>query len=269
MSETSQTFWEHLDDLRSALLKSGAMVVVLSVVAFLFKDELFAIVLAPRDSGFVTYRMLERIGALWAWGGSGSGDPFSVELINTGLARQFMIHMKTALTAGVLLASPYIIYQLFRFVSPALYADERSYATRVTVAGYVMSLLGVAASYFVIFPLTFRFLGTYQVSPGVSNLISLDSYMEVLSVMSLSMGIVFEMPVVAWLFARLGLLNAEFMKSHRRHAVVLILVIAAVITPTSDIFTLLAVSAPMCLLYEGSVWLVKLGARRKPEAVTA
>ena len=137
-----------------------------------------------------------------------------------------------------------------------MYADERRYAVRVVGGGYLMFIIGMAVSYFLIFPLTFRFLGTYQVSSDVANLISLESYVEVLVMMSVAMGIVFEMPVVAWLFARLGFLNDTFMRRYRRHAVVVILIVAAVITPTSDIFTLLAVSLPMWLLYEGSIHLV-------------
>ena len=128
----------------------------------------------------------------------------------------------------------------------------------VIVGGYVMFMFGVLLSYYLIFPLTFRFLGTYQVSEDVVNMISLQSYMSTLVLMSLSMGIVFEMPVVAWLMARMGLLTASFMGRYRRHAIVVILIVAAIITPTSDIFTLLMVSLPMWLLYEVSVCIVKL-----------
>ena len=130
-----------------------------------------------------------------AWTG-GVIEPFSVRLINTGLAQQFIIHMKTALCAGVLCASPYIIYQLFRFVSPALYDNERRYVTQVVGGGYAMFGLGVLISYFLIFPLTFRFLGTYQVSGDVDNLISLESYISTLVMMCLAMGIVFEIPIL-------------------------------------------------------------------------
>ena len=128
----------------------------------------------------------------------------------------------------------------------------------VIVGGYVMFMFGVLLSYYLIFPLTFRFLGTYQVSEDVVNMISLQSYMSTLVLMSLSMGIVFEMPVVAWLMARMGLLSSSFMSRYRRHAIVVILIVAAIITPTSDIFTLLMVSLPMWLLYEVSVGIVKL-----------
>lgn len=189
---------------------------------------------------------------------TGEGDSgFIVKLINTGLAEQFMIHVKTVVCPGFICASPYVIYQLFRFVSPALYAGECRYALRVAGSGYVMFMLGVLVSYYLIFPLTFRFLGTYQVSSDVENMISLQSYISTLMMMSLAMGIVFEIPILSWLFAKLGFISAEFMRRYRKHAVVIILLLAAIITPTSDVFTLLLVAVPMWLLYELSIWIVK------------
>lgn len=168
-----------------------------------------------------------------------------------------MIHMKVSFAVGVLLASPYILYQLFRYVSPALYADERQYATKVVGGGYLMFMIGVAVSYLLVFPLTFRFLGTYQVNADVENMINLQSYISTLLTMSLAMGIVFEIPVLCWLFAKLGFLTDGFMRRYRRHAIVLILIVAAVITPTSDVFTLSVVALPMYLLYEFSILLVR------------
>lgn len=247
-----QSFWEHLDVLRAAIVKIVAVAVVFGIIAFCFKDELFAVVLAPKNDDFVTYRLFNRI-AEWAGGENGS---FTVQLINTGLAQQFIIHMKTALCAGVLCASPYILYQLFRFVSPALYANERKYVVRVVGGGYFMFVIGVLVSYFLVFPLTFRFLGTYQVSSEVTNLITLDSYISTLVLMCLSMGIVFEIPILSWLFAKLGFLSTVFMRKYRKHAIVIILVVAAVITPTSDVFTLSLVALPMWLLYEVSIFIV-------------
>ena len=190
-------------------------------------------------------------------------EPVYVQLVSTGLAQQFVIHVKTALCVGAICASPYVVYQLFRFVSPALYERERHYAVRIVASGYLMFLLGAAVSYFLVFPLTFRFLGTYQVSGEVSNMITLDSYISTLMTMTLSMGIVFEIPVVAWLLAHAGLLSSSFMRRYRRHAIVAILVVAAVITPTSDVFTLLVVSMPMYVLYELSIWLVKSTAENR------
>lgn len=251
--KNTQSFWEHLDVLRTAIMKAVAVAVVFGIAAFFFKEQLFDVVLAPKDDKFITYRLLNRIAA---WAG-GSMDSFSIRLINTGLAQQFIIHMKTALCAGVLCASPYILYQLFRFVSPALYDNERKYVTRMVGGGYAMFYLGVLISYFLIFPLTFRFLGTYQVSGEVDNLISLNSYISTLVMMCLAMGIIFEIPILSWLFAKLGLLSAEFMRKYRKHAIVIILAVSAIITPTSDVLTLSLVALPMWILYEMSILIVK------------
>ena len=255
-----QSFWEHLDVLRAAIVKSLLVAVVFGVAAFCFKEELFAVILAPKDADFITYRLLYSLGGLVTE--SGAPD-FLVKLINTGLAGQFVIHMKTALCAGVLCASPYILYQLFRFVSPALYACERKYAVRIVGGGYAMFLMGVAVSYFLIFPLTFRFLGTYQVSGEVENMIVLQSYISTLVLMCLTMGIVFEIPILSWLFAKLGFLTADFMRRYRKHAIVIILIVAAVITPTSDVFTLSLVTLPMWVLYEASILVVNRAASKK------
>lgn len=249
----TQSFWEHLDVLRTAIMKIVVVAVVFGIAAFFFKEQLFDVVLAPKDDRFITYQLLNRIAA---WAGD-SMDSFSIRLINTGLAQQFIIHMKTALCAGVLCTSPYILYQLFRFVSPALYDNERKYVTRMVGGGYAMFSLGVLVSYFLIFPLTFRFLGTYQVSGEVDNLISLDSYISTLVMMCLAMGIIFEIPILSWLFAKLGLLSAEFMRKYRKHAIVIILAVSAIITPTSDVLTLSLVALPMWILYEMSILIVK------------
>ena len=246
MSDTpTMTFWDHLDELRSVIIRVLVVTGLAAVVAFCLKDELFAIVLAPRSSDFITYRLM-------------GVESFSVHLMNTGLTEQFMIHMKTAMYAGVLVASPYIIYMLFRFVSPALYDNEKRYATLLCGSGYVMFILGTAINYFLIFPLTVKFLGTYQVSPDVANMLTLQSYMDTLLMMSLVMGIIFELPVVSWILGRMGLVNAQMMQSMRRHAIVAILVVAAIITPTTDAFTLLVVALPIWLLYELSIVIVRI-----------
>ena len=178
--------------------------------------------------------------------------------MNTGLTEQFMIHMRTAIYAGLLLASPYILYELFRFVSPALYQNERRYAVWIVGAAYVMFLMGTLVNYFIVFPLTVRFLGTYQVSPDVANMLTLQSYIDTLLGMSLVMGVVFELPVVCGLMGRMGLINSHMMSQFRRHAVVAILIVAAIITPTTDVFTLFVVALPIYLLYELSIQIVKI-----------
>ena len=240
------TFWEHLDELRSCIIRSLVVVVVAAAAAFLLKDWLFAVVLAPRSSDFVSYRLL------------GIDEGFALHLMNTGLTEQFMTHMRVALYAGLLPASPYVLYQLFRFVSPGLYQNERRAATKMVGSAYLMFILGTAVDYFLIFPLTVRFLGTYQVSPDVDNMLTLQSYVDTLIGMSFVMGVVFELPVVCAILGKMGLINSRLMTEYRRHAIVAILMVSAIITPTTDVFTLLVVALPIWLLYEVSIWIVKL-----------
>ena len=225
------TFWEHLDELRRRLWYVLLAAVVAGVGCFCFKEQLFAVVLAPKPAG--------------------------MQLVNIELTQQLLIHMRVALWAGLIVVSPYVIYQMFAFVAPGLYRTERRLAIRAVAAGYLLFLGGVALNYFVIFPITVRFLGSYQVSAEVQNSITLGSYISVLGVMSLMMGVVFELPVMCWLLAKIGVLKAQFMRRYRRHAIVVILVIGAVITPTGDPFTLALVSVPIYLLWELSILIVK------------
>ncbi len=220
------TFWDHLEELRHVLFRIAVAVVFLMLVAFLFKDELFAIVLAPKNADFIIYRFFCRIADFMAMP-SLCPEVFYVKMINTQLAAQFITHMSVSFYTGFLLASPYVIYQLFRFVSPALYENEKKYSTRIVGWGYFLFMMGVLLNYFLIFPLTFRFLATYQVSMEVENTITLSSY-----------------------------------------TIVIILIVGAVITPTSDVFTLMMVSVPMYLLYEVSIWIVsRIGKKQREESV--
>ena len=246
MSNSSEyaTFWEHLDELRARLIRMLLVVVVMSVAAFCLFVHLFNVVLAPKDGSFVSYRLL--------------GLPvFSIQLINTGLTEQFMVHMRTAIYVGILAASPYIIYELFRFVSPGLYDRERRYAYWLVCSAYLMFIVGTLLNYFLIFPLTVRFLGTYQVSLDVANMLTLQSYVDTLIGMSFMMGVIFELPVVCWLMGRMGIISGALMATYRRHAIVAILILAAIVTPTTDIFTLFVVSFPIWMLYEASIFIVK------------
>ena len=238
------TFWEHLDVLRGSIIRSLTAVAVFAIVAFALREELFAVVLAPSSSSFVSYRLLS-IGA------------FRLHLMNTGLTEQFMVHMRVAVYAGLLCASPYILYELFRFVSPGLYQNERRAATWIVGSAYAMFVIGTLVCYFVIFPLTVRFLGTYQVSPEVDNMLTIQSYVDTLISMCLVIGVVFELPVVCAILGRMGLVSGTLMSRYRKHAVVAILVVAAIITPTTDAFTLLVVALPVWLLYEASIVLVR------------
>lgn len=244
INEEGQTFWDHLDVLRGCLWRIMAAIALGSIVAFCLKEQMFSIVLAPCHGDFITYRLMK-------------ADDFSLHLINTGLAEQMLIHMKTAACFGILAASPYIIYTLFGFISPALYAKERRYSIQTVVAGYGMFIIGLLVNYLLIFPLTVRFLGLYQVSNDIDNMLTISSYIDTMLMMTLTFGIIFEIPVLSWLLAKLGLLKAEWMARYRRHAFVAVLIVAAIITPTTDCFTLFLVALPIWLLYEASILIVK------------
>lgn len=235
------TFWDHLEELRRVLLRCITVVALVAVLAFIFKDEVFAVIFAPKSPNF-----LPRL----------FGSSPDIQLINTELTRQFIVHMMTSFYVGIIVAAPYILYELYRFISPALYQNERRYSTPLIISSYIMFMLGTLFSYFIVFPITFRFLGSYQVDSSVENLISLESYIDTLVFLSLAMGIVFEIPILSWLLGRLGILHRQQMQQYRRHAIVIILIIAAIITPTSDAFTLAIVSVPMYILYELSILLV-------------
>lgn len=235
------SFWDHLEELRRVLLRCIVVVAVFAILAFIFKDEVFFIIFAPKSPDFLPTFF---------------GTSPEVQLINTELTRQFVVHMTTSLYAGIIVAAPYIIFELYRFISPGLYESERRYTTPLVIASYVMFMVGILFCYFILFPITFRFLANYHVDDSIQNLISLESYIDTLVFLSLAMGIVFEIPILSWLLGRLGILHRAHMQQYRRHAIVVILIVAAIITPTSDVITLSIVSLPMYLLYELSILLV-------------
>lgn len=247
MESSELNFWDHLEVLRGCLWKILLAVIIGGIGAFCLKEQVFDIVLAPYHNDFITYRLFDVPASSELIGG----------MVNTGLAEQMMIHLKVALCVGLLVASPYIIYVLFGFISPALYENERRYSVRLTLSAYVMFIMGLLVNYLMIFPLTVRFLGNYQVSPDIDNMLTISSYVDTLLMMSLVFGVVFEIPVLSWMLARFGLLRKEWMTKFRRHAIVAILIVAAVITPTADMFTLAVVSLPIWLLYELSIIIVK------------
>ncbi len=220
-----------------------------AIVAFAMKTEVFSIVLAPTKSDFITYRWFSQFGDI---------ADFNLNLINTQLTSQFSVHMQVSIIIGIICVSPYILYSIFSFVSPALYENERKYARLLVVAGYIMFMIGVALCYFLIFPLTIRFLGNYQVSDDIANIITLSSYIDTLTMLTLMLGIVFELPILCMLLGKMGILTADFMKEYRRHAIVIILIVAAIITPTTDVMTLMLVTLPIYLLYEISILAVKM-----------
>ena len=210
--------------------------------------------MAPSEWDFCTYRWLET--TMQAIGIDFRFEEFHVDMIATDLSSQFMTHITTAVYLGLLGASPYILYELFRFISPALYENERKYSVQVAVIIYVLFLLGVLMSYFVLFPISFRFLGTYSVSAKVVSNITLDSYISTFVSLTLVMGVVFQLPVVAFFLGKLGVVSSWMLSKYRKHALIVIMLVAAIITPP-DLMTLILVTIPLYLLYEISIRVVK------------
>ena len=248
------TFGGHLEVLRQMLFRILVVAGVITVVIFCFKDITWDILMAPSEWNFCTYRWLET--AMHAIGINFYFEEFNVQMIATDLSSQFMTHITTAVYLGVLGASPYILCELFRFISPALYENERKYSVQVAGIIYVLFLLGVLMSYFVLFPISFRFLGTYSVSAKVVSNITLDSYISTFVSLTLVMGVVFQLPVIAFFLGKMGIVTSSVLANYRKHSLIVIMLVAAIITPP-DLMTLILVTIPLYLLYEVSIRVVK------------
>ena len=249
------TFGGHLEVLRKMLFRILGVAGTIAAVVFCYKDITWHLLLAPSEWNFCTYRWLEK--TMQAIGINFHFEEFHIEMIATDLSSQFMTHITTAVYLGLLGASPYILYELFRFISPALYENERRYSVQVAGIIYVLFLIGVLMSYFVLFPISFRFLGTYSVSAKVVSNITLDSYISTFVSLTLVMGVVFQLPVIAFFLGKMGIITSKMLTRYRRHSFLMILLLAAIITPP-DIMTLVLVTIPLYLLYEVSIRVVKI-----------
>lgn len=248
------TFGGHLEVFRRMLFRIIAVAGVIAMIVFYFKETTWEVLLAPSEWNFCTYRWLES--AMQAIGVDFRFEEYHVNLIATDLSSQFMTHITTAVYLGLLGASPYILYELFRFISPALYENERKYSVQVAGIIYVLFLLGVLMSYFVLFPISFRFLGTYSVSAKVVSNITLDSYISTFVSLTLVMGVVFQLPVIAFFLGKLGIVTSDMLAQYRKHSFIVIMLVAAIITPP-DLMTLILVTIPLYLLYEISIRVVR------------
>ena len=248
------TFGGHLNVLRKMLFRIILVVVVLGSAIFCFKQQTFAIVLAPHRSDFCTFQFIE---CLIAWFGFDfKFTEYNIPLISTELSAQFMTHITVSCILAAMLASPYILFELFKFISPALYESEKKYSVLVAGIIYLLFILGLLMSYFVIFPISFQFLANYQVDEEIVNTITLDSYISTFTTLTFLMGIVFQLPVIAFILGKMGFIDAPMLKQYRAYALILIMIIAAIITPP-DIFTLVMVTMPIYGLYEVSILTLK------------
>ena len=255
--EAAMTFWDHLEAFRWVLLRSIIALIVLAIAAFATMKHIYDdVIMAPTKSDFFLYKYLCEVTSAFPFLPNFCDD-FEAKIQNINMASQFFRHMTTSFWLALILACPYLIYEIWRFISPALYKSEKKSVRWVFVFGTVMFFIGCALGYSVVFPMTFRFLYEYQLSESIANVISLDSYMDNFMMLVLIMGLIFELPLISWMFSQLGLLNRSFFKKYRRHAIVILLILAAFITPSGDPFTLSVVFIPLYLLYELSAFFVK------------
>ncbi|MDR0421046.1 MAG: twin-arginine translocase subunit TatC [Prevotellaceae bacterium] len=256
-SNHEMTFWDHLEALRRMLFRVIIIIVVFMIVVFFSKDFIFgSVIFSPSSSDFCLYRWLCQLGEKLNMP-EFCPSPFKIEIININLSAQFFTHMSTSFWLGLILAFPYFLYEIWRFVCPALYKKERRYIRIAFGFGGILFFMGVMLGYFVVFPLTLKFLGTYQVTEAVVNQISLHSYISTFTSLILIMGIVFEIPMVALVLSKLGVIRRQFLRKYRKYAIVCSLILSAIITPSGDAFTMMMVACPLILLYEFSILVVK------------
>lgn len=260
MPSQDMSFWAHLDALRSVIVKIGVVMLALAVGYFAAMPWIFDhVITAPCSGSFVLYRLFGFLHGDGTWLPDLSDGGFKVELINIELASQFMVHMSASFWAAFVTGFPIVVYLLWTFVEPGLYEKEKRGARRAFIFGNLLFYLGTLAGYFLVFPLALRFLADYQLSDKIASTVSLTSYMDTFYMILLMMGLLFELPLVAWMLGKAGVLKRSFFSRYRRHAAVAILVLAAVLTPTGDIFTLFVTFFPVYMLWEASAFLVPKG----------
>ncbi|HIZ04877.1 MAG TPA: twin-arginine translocase subunit TatC [Candidatus Phocaeicola gallistercoris] len=256
--DAEMSFWDHLEALRWMLMRVVIALAVFTVAGFAFIPYLFdKVVMAPSRSDFFLYRLIAKVSSYTPVIPDFLNKPFHVQVINIKLSSQFFVHMSLSFWLALLLTFPYLVYEVWKFVCPALYVNERKGVRWTFFFGTIMFFIGCKVGYSVVFPLTLRFLYTYELSAEISNQLASDSYMNNFLMLIFMMGIVFELPLVSMLLSKIGILNRSFFSKYRRHAVVVLLFLAAIITPSSDPFTLMAVFIPIYILWEVSALLVK------------
>lgn len=256
IQQTEMSFLDHLEELRWHIIKSALAIVILAIIAFILKGFIFdTIILKPMTPEFWTNRMFAKFGDFVGTDALKINQQ-PLNLIAIKMADQFMMHIMTSIIAGFILASPVIFYEFWRFVKPALYDTEKKHASGAVFYTSVLFLLGVLFGYFLIVPLSIHFLGTYSVSEQVLNQINTRSYIGTVTSISLAGGVVFLLPIFSYFLSKVGILTPEFMKTYRRHAYVLMLLLSAIITPP-DIFSQIMVCFPLIFLYEIGIMISK------------
>ncbi|MCF8359664.1 MAG: twin-arginine translocase subunit TatC [Prolixibacteraceae bacterium] len=259
-AEKEMPFLSHLEELRWHLVRALLVSMVFMVLAFINRDIIFNdIILKPKTPGFFTNYYLLKI-SQWLSGFFNTNaealaiNQYPLDLVNIDMAGQFMAHIKISIVAGLIVASPYIVWEMWRFIKPALHSNEKQTATGAVFYITTLFITGVLFGYYLISPLSIHFLSTYIVSQEVTNTIKLSSYIGTVTSVTFASGIIFELPVVVLFLSRIGLVTPGFMRKYRKHAYVILLILSAIITPP-DVFSQLLVCGPLVLLYEISVFI--------------
>jgi sec-independent protein translocase protein TatC len=263
--ESEMSFFDHLEVLRWHLIRSAGAIVLFTVLAFIYYDFIFdTIILGPKKAGFWTYRMMCSLTETFNLGPDFCIKDIPFAIINTEMAGQFTLQLNSSLLIGLILGFPYLLFEVWRFVKPGLTEKESSSASGFVFYATLLFIGGLLFGYYIITPLSINFLANYNVSDIIQNTITIDSYLSTVATLSIGAGITFELPIVIFVLSKMGIMTPAFMRSSRRYATVLILIIAAVVTPTPDILTMLTVSFPLFLLYELSIVVsAKVEANRK------
>ncbi len=258
------SFWSHIDALRGHLFRSVVVVLILSIVLFCFPDFLFdTIIFGPLRENFITYRAFCKLGHMVHIGDDLCFGKYTFKLQSLGLADQFTSQMWIAFLGGLIVGAPYVLWEIWRFIKPALKKNEMHASVGFIISTTLLFLCGVLFAYYVIVPLTINFLGNYQVSAMVENNFTMDSYISTVTTLTIAAGLVFELPVLVYFLSRFGLMTPQFMRKYRKHAIVVILVVAGVITPSPDITSQLLVAFPLYFLYEASIFVSYYAIKKK------
>jgi sec-independent protein translocase protein TatC len=260
--EGEMSFFDHLEALRWHLIRSALAIVVFTIGVFAYYSWIYDnIIMAPSKSDFWTFRMMCDLGKLLHR--DMCPGKININLINTEMAGQFTLQIDSSLMIGLVLGIPYLLYEIWRFIKPALHEKERKAASGFVFYASVLFLSGVMFGYYVITPISLNFLAGYTVSASIQNLFSIDSYISSVATLTLATGLVFELPILVYILANLGIATPKFMRETRRYAIVIILIVAAVVTPTPDMLTMTVVAIPLFLLYELSISVAGMVERRK------
>lgn len=252
------SFLDHLEVLRWHLVRSSIAVLIFASLAFFYKSILFDdIILAQKKSDFWTYQLFCKFSNFIGKGNDLCLSDIKFSLINLTMSGQFTIHITTAIIAGIVLAFPYLLFEIWRFIRPALAKKERKYATALIFSGSFLFLIGILFGYFFISPLSVQFLGNYVVSDMVQNSISIQSFISTVTTITLACGLVFELPLLVYFLSKMGILTPEIMRKYRKIAVVITLILSAILTPP-DVTSQILLTIPLLILYEISIFISKI-----------